>query len=207
MSFIRNRAAKCKVRAMRLALYWLHGVSAVALCAFAATGASAETSVRTISSAGQAQLRSVPAGQDGLQTPEFAPTFSNAPNLQDGPDAAGASGAAANSAVSSASLKQARKRMVNRSIARGRGIGEWISGDEWHHGGPRLAASFDGLDLRDQRLANGGNQFTVEPPDQGLCVGNGFVVESVNDVIRVFDRKGNPLTIKLTGKVEPYEKP
>ena len=193
MSSIRSRAAKHEVRAVRLASYWLRGVSAVALCVFAA-GAAADASVRTISSAGQAQLRSVPTGQDGLQTPEFAPTFANAPNLQDGPDAAGGSGAAANSAVSSASLKQARKRMVNRSIARGRGIGESISGDEWQRGGPRLAASFDGLDLRDQRLANGGNQFTVEPPDQGLCVGNGFVLESVNDVIRVFDRNGNPLT-------------
>ena len=34
----------------------------------------------------------------------------------------------------------------------------------------------------------------LEPPDQGLCVGNGFVVETVNDVIRVFDQSGNALT-------------
>ena len=48
-----------------------------------------------------------------------------------------------------------------------------------------LGVSFDGLNLRDQRTANGGNQFTVEPPDQGLCVGNGFILETVNDVLRV----------------------
>ncbi len=54
--------------------------------------------------------------------------------------------------------------------------------------------SFNGLTLRQQRLANGGNQFSVEPPDQGLCVGNGFVLESVNDVLRVFDTNGKPLT-------------
>ncbi len=32
---------------------------------------------------------------------------------------------------------------------------------------------FNGVNHRDQRLANGGNQFSVEPPDQGMCVGNG----------------------------------
>ncbi len=59
---------------------------------------------------------------------------------------------------------------------------------------PGLGVSFDGLDHRDQRLANGGNQFSLEPPDQGLCAGNGFVLETVNDVMRVFDTHGSPLT-------------
>jgi hypothetical protein len=59
---------------------------------------------------------------------------------------------------------------------------------------PALTASFDGLNHRNQRLANGGNQFSVEPPDQGLCAGNGFVFETVNTVLRVFDTAGNPLT-------------
>src|SRR5215212_17446 len=59
---------------------------------------------------------------------------------------------------------------------------------------PGLFAAFQGLNHRDQRLANGGNQFSIEPPDQGLCVGNGFVLETINDVLRVFDTAGNPLT-------------
>jgi hypothetical protein len=59
---------------------------------------------------------------------------------------------------------------------------------------PGLFAAFQGLNHRDQRLANGGNQFSIEPPDQGLCVGNGFILESVNDVLRVFDLTGAPLT-------------
>jgi hypothetical protein len=50
-----------------------------------------------------------------------------------------------------------------------------------------------GLNFHDQRFANGGNQFSVEPPDQALCAGNGFVVESVNDVIQVYDSVGNAL--------------
>src|SRR5581483_6633891 len=35
--------------------------------------------------------------------------------------------------------------------------------------------------------------FSVEPPDQGLCAGNGFVLESTNDVVNVFDAAGNQL--------------
>jgi hypothetical protein len=54
--------------------------------------------------------------------------------------------------------------------------------------------SFNGLTVRQQRLANNGNQFTVEPPDQGLCVGNGFVLETVNDVMRVFDTSGHAVS-------------
>jgi len=59
---------------------------------------------------------------------------------------------------------------------------------------PELFVAFQGLNHRDQRLANNGNQYSVEPPDQGLCVGNGFVFETVNDVLRVYDSSGNPLT-------------
>lgn len=54
--------------------------------------------------------------------------------------------------------------------------------------------SIDGLNLNDQRYANGGNQFTLEPPDQGLCVGNGYVLESVNDALRAYSTDGSPVT-------------
>jgi hypothetical protein len=52
---------------------------------------------------------------------------------------------------------------------------------------PEVDFTFQGLNHFDQRTANGGNQFSLEPPDQGLCVGNGFTVEVVNSVIQVFD--------------------
>jgi hypothetical protein len=58
---------------------------------------------------------------------------------------------------------------------------------------PVLGANFQGLNFHDQRFANGGNQFSVEPPDQGLCAGNGFVLETVNDVLQVYDAAGNAL--------------
>ncbi len=55
-------------------------------------------------------------------------------------------------------------------------------------------SGFDGIDHRDQRLAGGGNQFSLEPPDQGLCVGNGFVLEVVNTALRTFSTTGAKLS-------------
>ena len=49
---------------------------------------------------------------------------------------------------------------------------------------------FEGLNLYQQRYARGGNQFSVEPPDQALCAGNGYVLEAVNDVLNVFNTPG-----------------
>jgi hypothetical protein len=60
---------------------------------------------------------------------------------------------------------------------------------------PGSASGFQGLDHFDTRTRDGGNAFSLEPPDQGLCVGNGYVVEPVNDVVVVFDKSGNRLTV------------
>jgi hypothetical protein len=60
--------------------------------------------------------------------------------------------------------------------------------------GPQLLQSFLGINHRDQRLANNGNQFSTEPPDQGLCVGGGHVVEAVNDALRVYATSSAPQT-------------
>ncbi|MDE2149272.1 MAG: hypothetical protein KGJ55_05440 [Gammaproteobacteria bacterium] len=49
---------------------------------------------------------------------------------------------------------------------------------------PASLMSFDGLTVRQQGLASG---FTVEPPDQALAVGQGFVLEGVNLAITVYD--------------------
>jgi hypothetical protein len=59
---------------------------------------------------------------------------------------------------------------------------------------PGLDRSFEGLNFFDQRFANNGNQFSIEPPDQGLCVGNGFVLETVNDVLQVYSTGGRALS-------------
>ncbi|MCA1668883.1 MAG: hypothetical protein LC793_16110 [Thermomicrobia bacterium] len=125
---------------------------------------------RQLVSGGTATLRAAPDGSDTFQSPELPP----------GLDSDQASS------------------VVNRSFARDHGarppqqrdvpvVGpSAIAGSN-----PGLGASFNGLNFREQRLANGGNQYSLEPPDQGLCVGNGFVLESVNDVLRVFDTTGS----------------
>jgi hypothetical protein len=61
------------------------------------------------------------------------------------------------------------------------------------------ASAAEGLDLRDQRNGNGGNSFSLEPPDQGLCVSGTHVIDGVNSVFTIFD--------KATGRhgdVQPY---
>jgi hypothetical protein len=58
-------------------------------------------------------------------------------------------------------------------------------------GSTGLVRSFHGLDGFDQRFANGGNQFSVEPPDQGMCVGARNVIEMTNDVLQVFTKTGS----------------
>lgn len=88
--------------------------------------------------------------------------------------------------------------VVNRGIAKGRGGSNRMGNANRAKSNPELLGGFDGLNLHDQRYANGGNQFTVEPPDQGLCAGNGFVMESVNDVLAIYDGAGN----KLVGPVD-----
>ena len=50
-----------------------------------------------------------------------------------------------------------------------------------------LLTEFGGLDAFDNAVATG---LDFEPPDQGLCVGNGFVLESINVTIRAFDDSG-----------------
>ncbi len=56
--------------------------------------------------------------------------------------------------------------------------------------GPELLRSLPGLNHFDSRTADGGNQFSGEPPDQALCAGNGLVVESDNTADRVRDPTG-----------------
>ncbi|MCU1587899.1 MAG: hypothetical protein JWN31_1392, partial [Frankiales bacterium] len=52
------------------------------------------------------------------------------------------------------------------------------------------AVSSLGLTHRDQRLADGGNQFSLTPPDQALCASPTVVVEAVNNAIRTFNTDG-----------------
>ncbi|HEY2117888.1 MAG TPA: hypothetical protein VGH37_01780 [Candidatus Acidoferrum sp.] len=140
-----------------------------------ATGISlGQTSTKVqVSQYGIGSLTSAPPGIDGMGNPEVDPALAG----DDDSD-----------------IPLSGGKMVNRSIATHIGSGPAVRGNGKAKSNPELTLSFNGLNFRDQRLANGGNQFSVEPPDQGLCAGNGYVLETVNDVLRVFDANGNPLT-------------
>jgi hypothetical protein len=57
---------------------------------------------------------------------------------------------------------------------------------------PSLRANFNGTSSRDSALTNFGAEF--EPPDQGLCVGNGYVLEMVNSAYTVYKTNGTPVS-------------
>jgi hypothetical protein len=82
---------------------------------------------------------------------------------------------------------------VNRSIAKGAGAGQSTTSRAKAKSNPELVRSFEGLNFNQQRFANSGNQLSVAPPSPNLCVGNGFVMETVNDVIKIYDTAGNLL--------------
>ena len=55
-----------------------------------------------------------------------------------------------------------------------------------------LTANFNGVSSRDSAVTNFNAEF--EPPDQGLCVGNGYVVEMVNTAYTVYKPNGTVVT-------------
>jgi hypothetical protein len=76
---------------------------------------------------------------------------------------------------------------------------------------PGLAASFQALGHFDQRFGSsaGSNQFSLVPPDQGLCVGsdgngNTRVVEALNDILQVYSIDGTPQLTKPTALNQFY---
>jgi len=54
------------------------------------------------------------------------------------------------------------------------------------------SVAFQGLSTVDSANANG---FVLTPPDQGLCAGHGFVLESINLALVVFNQSGARLTV------------
>lgn len=55
------------------------------------------------------------------------------------------------------------------------------------------ATGFNAISHLDQRMAFSGNQFSIEPPSQSIAVGNGYVLEGVNNAVRVYTTAGTPL--------------
>jgi hypothetical protein len=83
--------------------------------------------------------------------------------------------------------------IVNRSLSTGSGNGVSVNSGKKAKSNPQFVSGFEGLNFYQQRYARGGNQFSVEPPDQGMCAGNGYVLEAVNDVLNIFNASGQSL--------------
>src|SRR3984893_10345328 len=64
------------------------------------------------------------------------------------------------------------------------------SGDNSGSSG-RLLQHFNGVSSLDSQVTNFGAKF--EPPDQGLCEGNGFVLEPVNSAYTIYRTNGRPI--------------
>jgi hypothetical protein len=62
-----------------------------------------------------------------------------------------------------------------------------------------ILSNFDGVSSLDSAVTNFGLEF--EPPDQGLCVGNGFVVEPVNSAFTIYRPNGSVVSGPLNVNV------
>jgi hypothetical protein len=132
----------------------------------AATAVAVSTGTRQIPSGGTTVIRAGSTGADGIQQPE----------IREGSDQQEGAG----------SFNRPRPGFKNGKFPKRPLDAPTVASSPVAASNPELAVSIQGLNHRDQRVANGGNQFSLEPPDQALCVGNGYTVESTNSVLRVF---------------------
>jgi hypothetical protein len=54
-------------------------------------------------------------------------------------------------------------------------------------------SGFNGITHTQMRLADHGNQFNIEPPSPAIAVGNGFVLQGVNNAVQVYNSSGTAL--------------
>jgi hypothetical protein len=144
----------------------------------AAVPAGGNGDTRQIPASGVTSFNPTPSGVDnGSQQPELGPVQA------DGASAAAVAGGG-NGVNRSRSIAHGAPDVSTVPVTAGQGVSS--------NGPLSVLSTFDGLNHRQQRRANGGNQFSLEPPDQGLCVGNGMVMEIINDVMRVYNPDGTP---------------
>jgi hypothetical protein len=150
----------------KLALLAVLALAVVALTASAGTATGASSAAASL----------IPrVGTGGPQTGPFTPwdgisgDETAGGDAEEGPDAYGGN-------------------IVDRSLSTGPGQGASVSSGQKAKSNPTFNLGFQGLNHYQQRYSRGGNQFSVEPPDQGMCAGNGYVVEVVNDVFNVYSQ-------------------
>jgi hypothetical protein len=138
-------------------------VAVAALAVWLASSAMAESRQIPIGGTGSAQTGGfTPSGSGDVNQDEFP----NGEESDQGPDPYGGT----------------------ISFSTGAGGGPSVTSGKKAKSNPTFNFGFQGLNHYQQRFARGGNQFSVEPPDQGMCAGNGYIVEAVNDVFNVFSQ-------------------
>ncbi len=172
-----NRPSTNRAKALWLTLVAGLAIGVVAAIAGGTSAATAAAGgTRQISSGGTTTIRATPEGSDDLAQPEL------------NPGAVGEEGAG--------SFNRPRPGFKNGKFPKNPLDAPTVQSSGVATSSPELNLSLLGLNHRDQRLANGGNQFSLEPPDQALCVGGGYTVESTNSVLRVYD---STTGVALTG--------
>ena len=69
------------------------------------------------------------------------------------------------------------------------------------------SSGFMGLTHFDQRNSNGGNQLSLEPPSPSIAVGNGYILEGVNNAIQVYTTAGKPMLPRVLSTNELFGLP
>ena len=110
----------------------------------------------------------------GTTTPTSGSTTTRHGGLFTGPEVAGAAAGAGSGPNRSQSVHGGRHTAGSTALT--------VDGTK-----PGLGRSFQGLGITDDASAAG---FVLEPPDQGLCVGSGSVLELVNVVGKVYSMTG-----------------
>jgi hypothetical protein len=169
------------------------GFAVLALIGLAAGGQLFATT--TLASASPRAAASTGSSVSQLGAPATLTPFATAPAAVH-PSAQ----AAAAEARVAATLAQVTNRSLSRQQARrsaASGVGNYASSysppvvapTRVASGTPGLTNSHEGLNAYQETQAEG---VTFTPPDQGLCAGNGYVGEIVNDVTRVYTTSGAP---------------
>jgi hypothetical protein len=166
--------------------YWRLALGGTFFCTGLALAFVASSTLTTSVSAVSAQsagfyTRQIPlTGTSSPQTGDFTPSDGSQGQVE----------FAGQGVTEDGSPGPAPGTVVNRSLSKGPGKAASATSAKKAKSNPQLNFSFAGLNHYQQRYSRGGNQFSVEPPDQGMCAGNGYVVEVVNDVFNVFNTSG-----------------
>ncbi|HEU5228520.1 MAG TPA: hypothetical protein VFU49_11970 [Ktedonobacteraceae bacterium] len=91
------------------------------------------------------------------------------------------------------------QRLMPRATSQAQTASSQIHAFDSERQAGKILRNFNGVSSLDSEVTNFGAEF--EPPDQGLCVGNGFVLEPVNSAFTIYRTNGSvvlgPLNVNV----------